>query len=525
MSSKFSVLAAKVFSLSTLIFCLLAAFGLFVTQAVGEFEAGPLVGYFIYCIVTALLTRDVYRARPISGELDAKGGETSAVGPGKFVLLLIVVAFLMALTLPALAFGAFDTWNLIFFVVTSLLAWATFRAKGVARAFVSLLLATVAFTALAAGASRYSYGGTPRSAGPEGSWLEGQVTGLRKENNLIGFAAMVMIDGKVVATAADGERMIRSGVPIELADRWHLGSITKSVTATMIARLIESGQMEWTETIGEHFAESSVQEAWKDVTLEQLLTHTSGAPSNFPISVRLRGRDLGARCTEERRKAVLGVLAQKPDHPPGESFVYSNVGYTIAGAIAERVTGVSWEDLVKREVFAPLNLEESGFGPPKSPAATLDQPRGHRASFGWKSSVSDTEDNTPIIGPAGTVHMTLENLCRYATDHLRGELGQGKLLTAESYKKLHTPRLRNYACGWVVKPPSDEIPETAYWHNGSNTMWYALVVFIPARNMVVAVTANDGDIKSAESAAWRVVNGSVKQFNDGQTRSDGEGHP
>ena len=171
--------------------------------------------------------------------------------------------------------------------------------------------------------------------------------------------------------------------------------------------------------------------------------------------------------------------------------------------MAETATGVSWEDLVKREVFEPLELTGTGFGPPKSPSKTLDQPRGHRGILYWKTSASDEQDNTPIMGPAGTVHMTLSDLCTYATEHLRGELGTGKLLAAETYKRLHTPKLHDYACGWVVKQPTHEIPYTVYWHNGSNTMWYALVVFIPGKNMVVAVTSNDGDIKQAESAAWK----------------------
>ena len=107
----------------------------------------------------------------------------------------------------------------------------------------------------------------------------------------------------------------------------------------------------------------------------------------------------------------------------------------------------------------------------------------------------------------------MPNLCKYATEHLRGELGAGKLLAAETYKRLHKPALNNYACGWVVKQPTNEISYTVYWHNGSNTMWYALVVFIPGKNMVVAVTANDGDIKQAESAAWKVVKAFANQFN------------
>jgi CubicO group peptidase (beta-lactamase class C family) len=93
-----------------------------------------------------------------------------------------------------------------------------------------------------------------------------------------------------------------------------LGSITKSITATMIARLVESGQLKWTDTIGERFPDASIHGDWKPVTLQQLLTHTSGAPANFSLGVRLKEPALGPKCTRERRKAVIDVIAEKPAH-------------------------------------------------------------------------------------------------------------------------------------------------------------------------------------------------------------------
>lgn len=379
-------------------------------------------------------------------------------------------------------------------------------AKWIGLGSLTFLLAGLAFIALVRGAFDSRYDGAARSEGPSGASLADLITELREQHKLVGLAAMVMVDGKIVAAAADGERKLHSGVPIELGDRWHLGSITKSITATMIARLVESGRMKWTDTIGERFSDAVIHDDWKQVTLEQLLTHTSGAPANFSLAVRLKEPALGPECTRERRKAVIDVMAEKPSQPPGEKFAYSNVGYTIAGAMAESATGVRWEDLVKREVFEPLKLADAGFGPPKSSSQTLDQPRGHETIFGWKVSAMDGEDNTPIMGPCGAIHMTLGNLCQYATEHLRGELGSGKLLAAETYHRLHKPVLQNYACGWVVKQPTNETAHKVYWHNGSNTMWYALVVFIPEKNAVVAVASNDGDIKQAESAAWKIVN-------------------
>jgi hypothetical protein len=64
-----------------------------------------------------------------------------------------------------------------------------------------------------------------------------------------------------------------------------------------------------------------------------------------------------------------------------------------------------------------------------------------------------------------------------------------------------------------MKKPTDDLPYTTYWHNGSNTMWYALATFIPDKHMAVAVTSNDCDISQAQSAAWSIVQASAKQFN------------
>jgi CubicO group peptidase (beta-lactamase class C family) len=340
------------------------------------------------------------------------------------------------------------------------------------------------------------------------------ITDLREEKRLVGLAAMVTVDGKVVASAANGERKWASGVPIELGDQWHIGGISASITATMIARLIESGQLQWSTTVGECFPDAPIHEDWKSVTFEELFTHTSGAPPLFPLEVNSENPAFGAEASRARREAVLKVLAKKPDGRPGEKYDYSNVGFTIAAAMAEKKTGATWEDLVKREVFDPLALASAGFGPPTSPDDTLPQPRGHRPYLGAKIPAKDTDDNTSIVAPAGSLHMTLADLATYATEHLRGELGKGKLLSAESYKRLHTPKLYGYAWGWIRKEPSKEIPYTVYWHNGANTMWYAMVAFIPEKNMVVAVASNDGDFSTAETAAWKIVKAGVDRASE-----------
>lgn len=332
------------------------------------------------------------------------------------------------------------------------------------------------------------------------------VARLRKENKLVGLAAMCMVDGTVVASGVDGERRKGSGIALEIGDRWHIGSITKSVTATLLARLVEAGKIDWSTTVGSCLDNSNaVHTEWRDVTLIEILTHTSGAPPNFPIVVRLQKPTEGRPRLAARRKAVDAILKDPPTRKPGTKFEYSNVGYTIAAVMAEQTTGTVWEELVRKEVFAPLGLKSAEFGPPKSTRGQLDQPRGHQATFLGKIAAGDKDDNSPIMGPAGSVHMTIEELCLYATEHLRGEQGLGKLLDAETYRVLHTPKRNNYACGWVRMAANQRFSVPMLWHNGSNTMWYALVVFVPERDTVIAVTSNDGDIAKAESAAWEIV--------------------
>jgi len=359
--------------------------------------------------------------------------------------------------------------------------------------------------AFCGGAFAAEFDQAAKSSGPEGEFLASQVDALRNEHKLVGLAARVLVDGQVVAEAVAGERKAGSGVANELGDQWHLGSITKSITATMIGRLVESGKMKWTDTVGERFSDAAIHEDWKPVTLRQLLTHTAGATPNFSAGVMLLRQNLGDDCTQERRAAAMEVLATKPDYPPGTKHVYSNAGYTIAGAMAEVATGTSWEELCRREVYEPLGLASAGFGAPSSPDKTLDQPRGHRVGRGKKIAAGDKVDITPIVGPAGTAHMTLADLSTYTADHLAGELGAGKLLSGKTYQALHTPERDNYACGWVKNDPSYAIPHVVHWHNGSNTMWYALTVFIPAKKMVVSVSSNDGDVPQAEAAAWKIV--------------------
>jgi len=324
--------------------------------------------------------------------------------------------------------------------------------------------------------------------------------------NLVALGAIVSQHNKVLGSAAYGKRKKGNLVEVSISDRWHIGSITKSITATMIARLVERGELNWNSPIKELLSKTDqIHSDWLNVTLDDLLTHTSGAPTNFPIWTLFKKPPEGVQRTTQRLTEVTTILKNKPASKAGTSFDYSNVGYTIAGVIAEQKTGKTWEDLVKDEVFTPLALTSAGFGPPQDSNGELSQPRGHQRLFGFKRPVGTEQDNSPIMGPAGSICMSLQDLVRYGNEHLQGKQDKGVLINAQSFQKLHTPRLDEYAFGWVVTPDEKMKIDPIVWHNGSNTMWYALLVLIPQLHTVIAVTSNDGSVAQAEASAWRIV--------------------
>jgi CubicO group peptidase (beta-lactamase class C family) len=121
-------------------------------------------------------------------------------------------------------------------------------------------------------------------------------------------------------------------------------------------------------------------------------------------------------------------------------------------------------------------------------------------------------DNPAAIGPAGTVHCSIEDLAKYAAFHLAGDRGDGKLLKPESFKKLHTavPDNNNYALGWMVLKRK-WAGGRVLWHNGSNTMFYAVVWIAPNRNFAVVAASNAGG-SDAEKACDDAATEMIRKF-------------
>ncbi len=221
------------------------------------------------------------------------------------------------------------------------------------------------------------------------------------------------------------------------------------MTATLAALLVEEGKLQWTTTIGQVFPELKMDKRYEAVTLEQLLMHRGGCPANPPAAAWARAWEQKGAATEQRLQFIQAVLSQPPAAAPGSQFIYSNQGYSIAGAMLEKLAGKPWETLLTEKLFRPLGMKSAGFGAPGA-IGKLDQPWGHARSL---SSTTN-------------------------------------LLKPESFRKLHTPPAgEDYAFGWLSLERG-WAGGKALMHNGSNTMWYLVMWLAPERNFAVIAATN-----------------------------------
>lgn len=318
-----------------------------------------------------------------------------------------------------------------------------------------------------------------------------------KKSGVPALGGAIVTSSGLEAIGAVGLRAWDKSEAVTRDDRWHLGSCTKTMTATLAARLIDRGVFSWDTTIGDVFGDSipKMDPTWKGVSITWLLCHRSGASLNFTKELWDEMEKKGGSPREQRRLFVEVGLTIAPETRPNTGTVYSNAGFMIAGAMLEKLANSAWEDLVRREVFEPLGMTRTGFGAPGTPGR-LDQPLGHtRGESGWSAiPPGPLADNPAVVGPAGTVHTTLADWARFISAHLRGERGDESYLKAETWKRLHSPPASgwSYSPGWVVSE-QEWAGGVLLSHLGSNTYWVSQVSVAPKKDFAVLIVTNLGD--------------------------------
>jgi CubicO group peptidase (beta-lactamase class C family) len=325
-------------------------------------------------------------------------------------------------------------------------------------------------------------------AGPaqaQQSPLQAEVDQARAAANVPGMAAVTFTRDAQTGRAASGVRRVGDTAPLTGDELWHLGSETKAMTATMIATLVQQGRLSWHSRPVKVLPELAghARRAYRRVTLQQLLSHRAGirpweSATEFP-------KHMAGSATRQRRLAARSLLGSKPIGPVGR-FRYSNGGYVLAAAMAERVTGRSWEHLMQERLFGPLGIGAVTGWPLDAGAG---QPAGHILRGGAYAPVTPSQYRLPVfLRPAGDVSLTLHDYVRFAQLHLGAQ--NPAIVSAATLARLHAPTGR-YALGWVVQGTG---AARVLAHEGSAGTFDAVIVLVPARSAGVIAVTNAGGV-------------------------------
>lgn len=220
-------------------------------------------------------------------------------------------------------------------------------------------------------------------------------------------------------------------VPNTPDTKFRIGSITKQFTAASILLLADRGKVSLADPIKKYISDCPA--GWDKVTIVELLTHTAGIHDvvlELPKRLPVTPSELVAKI---REKAL--------DYEPGSEQRYSNSGYQLLGYLLERISGMSYENFIKENLFKPLGITASGYD--SSAEIITDRAAGYTPGDNGLENADFIDMTTPYS--AGGLYSTTRDLLKWE----KGLFG-GRLLSTAALKKMTTPYKRNYALGLFV---------------------------------------------------------------------------
>jgi D-alanyl-D-alanine carboxypeptidase len=295
--------------------------------------------------------------------------------------------------------------------------------------------------------------------------------------DLPGGAVIVRKGDAVLLRKGYGLADVEHKLPVQPEMVFRLGSITKQFTAAAIMLLVESGKLGLTDDVRKWVPQ--YPDHGKIITIEHLLTHTSGVPSYTDQP------GFGQRAREDlSHEQLLATFKDLPlDFPPGSKWQYSNSGYYLLGLVIEKVSRQRYADFVATRIFKPLGMAQSGYG----------------ARDPWAGAAHGYDRQGAAVRPAEAISMrppfaagglvsTIDDLALWDR-----AIATGKLLTKAGWTRVFTPmKLSNgtstrYGFGWTLG--SYEGHATAA-HGGGIPGFATTILRLPQDQVLVAILCN-----------------------------------
>ncbi|WP_253701245.1 serine hydrolase [Bacillus sp. FJAT-29814] len=302
------------------------------------------------------------------------------------------------------------------------------------------------------------------------------VTTYIERNGLPGASIVIVKDGKLVYEKGYGQDS--EGKPITEKSLMKIGSATKSFTAFAVLQLADERKIQLDDPIINYLPEVKLDDSrWQEVTIRQLLSHTSGIPNPTIVPP-----------ASTLKAGVERMNNWKLQSNPGEKHFYSNGNYWILALLVEKVSGMEFSQYLKQKVFSPLGMNDS-LTTVNSGDVVKGLPKGYVAAYG--TAIPWTELEAMNMG-AGSIISTASDMGKWLSMQTNeGKTGTGeqllsKKLLEESYSP--QPGSKKYGLGWGLSSPN--VKPARISHSGVVSTYQTQQDIIPSSGYAVAVILN-----------------------------------
>jgi CubicO group peptidase (beta-lactamase class C family) len=361
-----------------------------------------------------------------------------------------------------------------------------------------LPLAVLALAALAWGAARAQAPAARPSPEELAAHLRQYVPTVMQEWQVPGLAMAVVAGDRVVYSGAFGLRDVERRLPVTPETLFAIGSATKAFTTLALGTLVDEGKLDWDEPVRAYLPEFQLRDpfASERMTARDLVTHRSGLPRH----------DLAWYGSPLSRAELFRRLAElEPSADFRTRFQYQNLMFMTAGFLAEKVSGRSWEALVRERILAPLGMRATDFSIQAMQAAP-DHARAYRRRDEGVGIEEMPLRNVDAVGPAGSINSSVLDMASWVRLHLGdGTFGGRRVVSRATLEELHAPQvvIREgalpqlladdeqpyllYGLGWFVQPWRGR---HLIQHGGNIDGFTALVSFLPREKLGLVILTN-----------------------------------
>jgi CubicO group peptidase (beta-lactamase class C family) len=306
-----------------------------------------------------------------------------------------------------------------------------------------------------------------------------------------GAAVLVVQDGKTVLRKAYGLANVESGTKLSPETVFRIGSITKQFTSSAILKLSDQGKLNLQDEIIKYLPDYPTQ--GKKITIEHLLTHTSGIRSYTSLP-EIMNKEAKAKAFGVSE--LISTFKDKPmDFNPGDAYAYNNSGYFLLGAIVEKVSGMSWGSYIQKNFFTPLKMK-STFTEDKNISGLAT---GYVKPLGY--AIADYV-HPSIPYSAGAIFSTIDDLWKWNNAVFSGQVVKRELLEkAWTPLTLSSGEKQSYGYGWQLgRIEKNKVIS----HGGGIDGFLSYALYVPDTKLFVTVLCNAMS-QAPEQIAYRVA--------------------